>query len=168
MGRRAIADGLELDDERARVDVDAVHAYLCHESYWARGRSRAQVERSIAGSARVVGCYDGGRQVGFARVVSDGVAIAYLADVYVLEPYRGQGAGVELVREAVDNGPQRDLRLWLATADAHALYERFGFGRPGERFLVRESKRVKEGGTPVSNEGPANEENRHTDRPREQ
>ena len=141
MARRSIAGGLEFDDDRERVDVAAVHAYLSEESYWARGRSRADVERSIANAARVVGCYHGPEQVGFARVVSDGIAIAYLADVYVLEGYRRHGAGVELVRETVENGPHRDLRWWLATADAHGLYERFGFGRPGERYMVRESRR---------------------------
>jgi GNAT superfamily N-acetyltransferase len=137
VARRSIPGGLELDDDRARIDIDAVHDYLCNESYWASGRSRADVQRSVAGSARVVGCYEGAEQVGFARVVSDGVSIAYLCDVYVLDRCRGAGAGVELVREAVDNGPYRDLRWWLGTRDAHGLYERFGFAAPDARFLTR-------------------------------
>jgi GNAT superfamily N-acetyltransferase len=141
MARRSIAGGVELDDDPARVDVDAVHDYLCNESYWARGRSRDEVERSLSGAARVVGCYDGVEQVGFARVVSDGISIAYLCDVYVLDRYHGAGVGVELVREAVDGGPHRDLRWWLATRDAHGLYGRFGFGVPDERFMVREHRR---------------------------
>ena len=141
MARRSIAGGLELDDDPARVDVDAVHDYLCSESYWARGRSRDEVERSVSAAARVVGCYDGVEQVGFARVVSDGVAIACLFDVYLLDRYRGAGIGVELVREAVDGGPHRDLRWFLMTRDAHGLYERFGFGVPDERFMVRERGR---------------------------
>jgi GNAT superfamily N-acetyltransferase len=141
MGRRSIAGGLELDDDRERIDVAAIHDYLCHESYWARGRSRANVEREVAGAARVVGCYAGTAQVGFARVVSDEIAIAFLLDVYVLERCRGVGAGVELVREAVDHGPHRDLRWCLMTRDAHGLYERFGFEAPDQRFLVREPRR---------------------------
>jgi GNAT superfamily N-acetyltransferase len=141
VARRSIAPGLELDDDRERIDVDAVHDYLCHESYWARGRSRAAVERSVAGAARVVGCYEGDEQVGFARVVSDEVHIAYLCDVYVLDRHRGAGVGIELVREAVDNGPHRDLRWWLATRDAHGLYERFGFAPPDGRFLFRDTSR---------------------------
>lgn len=140
MARRAIARGLELDDDRARIDVDAVHDYLCNESYWARGRTRAEVERTVSDAARVVGCYDGAEQVGFARVVSDEVAIAYLCDVYVLDRHHGAGVGVELVREAVDNGRHRDLRWWLATRDAHGLYERFGFGVPDGRFMHRERR----------------------------
>jgi GNAT superfamily N-acetyltransferase len=141
MARRSIEGGLELDDDRERIDVDAVHRYLSEESYWARGRSREAVRRSVAGAARVVGCYEGGDQVGFARVVSDEVHIAYLCDVYVLDRCRGGGVGVELVREAVENGPHRDLRWWLATRDAHGLYERFGFGVPDGRFMVREGRR---------------------------
>ncbi len=141
MARRSIAGGLELDDDRERIDVDAVHDYLCNESYWARGRSLADVRHSVAGAARVVGCYAGAEQVGFARVVSDEVHIAYLCDVYVLDRYRGDGVGVELVREAVDNGPHRDLRWLLATRDAHGLYARFDFAPPDGRFLTRDGRR---------------------------
>jgi GNAT superfamily N-acetyltransferase len=100
------------------------------------------VGRTIAEAARVVGLYaPDRRQIGFARVVSDNVHIAYLADVYVLAEHRGRGFGVELVREAVENGPQRDLRWWLATADAHELYRRFGFDAPGARYMTRPSER---------------------------
>jgi GNAT superfamily N-acetyltransferase len=140
MAKRLLAGGLELDDDRERVDIDAVHHYLCHESYWARGRSRGEVLKTVAGAARVIGCYDGSDQVGFARVISDEVHIAYLCDVYVLEGHRGAGIGVELVREAVENGPHRGLRWWLATEDAHGLYERFGFEPPDGRFMVRERR----------------------------
>jgi GNAT superfamily N-acetyltransferase len=94
------------------------------------------VERQVREAARTIGLYQGGRQVGFARVVSDG-RIAYLADVYVLRAHRGHGLGVELVRASVDEGPQRDQRWLLHTRDAHGLYERFGFGPPSERLLER-------------------------------
>jgi GNAT superfamily N-acetyltransferase len=136
-----IVGGLELDDDRERVDLEAVNDYLCNESYWARGRSRAEMERAVAASARVIGCYDGAQQVGFVRVVSDEVTIAYLCDVYVLDRWRGRGVGVELVREAVENGPHGALRWWLVTQDAHGLYERFGFGPPDGRFMGREPRR---------------------------
>ena len=91
--RRELPDGFELDDDRSRVDVDAVHDYLANESYWAKGRPREVVERLVAEATRVVGLYREGRQVGFARVVSDGEVFAYLADVYVLEEARGRGLG---------------------------------------------------------------------------
>jgi GNAT superfamily N-acetyltransferase len=139
--RRALSGGFELDDDPQRIDVDAVHDYLSHESYWARGKRREEVELAVRGSARVLGLYKGERQVGFARVLSDGVRASHLCDVYVLEAYRGRGLGVELVREAVDNGPQAGLAWTLATKDAYSLYERFGFSAPRARFMERPAAR---------------------------
>jgi len=134
--KRALPGGFELDDDPARVDLDAVWAFLSTEAYWGRERSRNEVERQVGEASRVIGLYREGRQVGFARVLSDG-RVAYLADVYVLAEHRGRGLGVELVREAVDDGPQRDLRWLLHTRDAHGLYEKFGFGPPSDRLLER-------------------------------
>jgi GNAT superfamily N-acetyltransferase len=125
--RRALPDGYELDDDPARIDVDYVFRYLAGESYWARGRPREVVERSIAGSLRVVGLYHGGAQVGFARVISDGAVLAYLADVFVDAGHRGHGLGTALVRETVDGGPHSDLSWRLDTSDAAGLYAKFGF-----------------------------------------
>jgi GNAT superfamily N-acetyltransferase len=136
--RRALPGGIEIDDDPARVDAGAVHRYLAGESYWARGRPREAVERSLAGSARLIGAYDSdGAQVGFARVVSDGVSFAYLADVFVAAGHRGRGLGRELVREAVEHPEHRDLRWILGTADAHELYRSFGFGPPGSALMER-------------------------------
>jgi len=134
--KRALDGGYELDDDPARVDVDAVHAFLT-TSYWAEGRSHETVERLVRGAQRVVGLYHDGRQVGFCRAVSDGASVTYLADVYVLPEHRGRGLGVELVREMVENGPYAGRRWLLHTADAHELYRRFGFGPPGERLMER-------------------------------
>jgi GNAT superfamily N-acetyltransferase len=125
--RRALHDAYELDDDPGRIDVDYVFRWLSVESYWARGRSRETVKRSLAGSARVVGLYDLRGQVGFARVVSDGAVLAYLMDVFVDGAHRGRGLGFELVREAVEHGPQRDLVWRLDTSDAAGLYAKFGF-----------------------------------------
>ena len=136
--RRELGEGFELDDDRARVDVDAVHRFLFQEAYWARGRPRETVERLVGEASRVVGIYRAGRQVGFARAFTDGVSIAYLADVYVLPEFRGRGLGVELVREIVEGSPFADRKWLLHTADAHGLYTRFGFGPPSERVLERQ------------------------------
>lgn len=135
--RRELSGGLELDDDRTRIDLDAVHAYLSAESYWANGRTRTEVARTVSQAARVLGLYAGERQIGFARVISDGRAVSQLCDVYVLEEYRGRGCGIELVREAVDNGPQARLGWTLATRDAHGLYARFGFTAPNDRIMHR-------------------------------
>ena len=135
--RRALGDGIELDDDAHRIDVAAVHDYLANESYWAKGRPREVVERLVRDAQRVVGLYDGQRQVGFARAFTDGVSLVYLADVYVLPEYRGRGVGVELVREMIDHGPYAQLRWILHTRDAHELYRRFGFVQPSERVMER-------------------------------
>ena len=135
--RRQLADGVELDDDRARVDVAAVHHFLSNEAYWALGRPRNEVERLVRESSRVLGLYDGDKQIGFARTVSYGASIAYLADVYVLPEWRGRGLGAELVRASVDEGPYARTRWVLHTLDAHELYGRFGFGEPSERLMER-------------------------------
>jgi GNAT superfamily N-acetyltransferase len=135
--RRPLAGGVELDDDVARVDVDAVHDFLANRSYWARGRPRETVERLVREADRVVGLYDGDRQIGFARAFTDGTSLVYLADVYVLPEYRGRGLGVELVREMVENGPYAGLRWILHTRDAHDLYRKVGFGEPSERVMER-------------------------------
>jgi GNAT superfamily N-acetyltransferase len=141
--RRELPGGYELDDDRERVDVEVVHRFLSEQSYWARGRPQAEVERLLEAATRVVGAYaPGGEQVGFARVISDQAVFAFLADVFVLEGHRGAGLGKELVREAVENGPHADLRWLLGTADAHSLYAAFGFGRPSELIMERPPARL--------------------------
>jgi len=147
--KRELAGGYELDDDPARVDVDAVHDFLAN-SYWAKGRPRDVVERHVREAARVVGVYkrtegqdesspsgSSWSQVGYARAFSDGVALVYLADVYILDEHRGRGLGVELVREMVENSELTHVKWMLHTRDAHDLYRRFGFGEPSERVMER-------------------------------
>lgn len=136
--KTTLANGYELDDDPARVDLDAVHAYLSREAYWAEGRSRAEVERLVGEAQRVVGLYKDGVQIGFCRCASDGVSFAYLADVYVLPEHRGRGLGVELVREMVEGSPYTEVKWLLHTRDAHRLYTKVGFGPPGERLMERQ------------------------------
>ena len=135
--KRTLGDGIELDDDKARIDRAEVHRFLSEESYWAAGRSRETVDRLIDTAARVVGLYDGGRQIGFCRAASDGTSIVYLADVYVLDAYRGRGLGEELVREMVENGELANLRWILHTSDMHPLYRKFGFGDPSPKVMER-------------------------------
>jgi len=135
--RRELPGGYELDDDRARVDRAAVHAYLAEESYWARGRPRAVMDALIDGAQRVCGLYHEGRQVGFSRSLSDLHVRSYLADVYVLEANRGRGLGVELVRFTIEEGTLAGTAWILHTADAHELYRRFGFAQASDRVLER-------------------------------
>jgi GNAT superfamily N-acetyltransferase len=135
--RILLADGFVLDDEPDRIDRAAVHAFI-RDSYWATGRDRVLMDDLIVTAARVVGLYDSdGRQQGFARVVSDGHTVSYLADVYVLEEVRGRGFGLELVRFAVDGGSLGQTYWLLRTRDMHGLYAKLGFVAPGERTMER-------------------------------
>ncbi len=117
----------EISTERARLDLDALHEFLSGRSYWARGRSRELVARSVEHSLPF-GLYDAGRMVGFARVVTDYATFAWLADVFVLEEYRGRGLAKWLVEVVTAHPDLQGMRRWLlATKDAHELYRRFGF-----------------------------------------
>lgn len=123
-------DGTELDDDPARVDVDRVERWLSVESYWAAGRPREVVERSLAGSWSV-GAYapgPGRQMLALTRVVTDHATFAYLCDVVVDAEHRGRGLGTWLVGAAVEalraEGVQR---VTLATRDAHGVYARLGF-----------------------------------------
>jgi GNAT superfamily N-acetyltransferase len=126
-----------LSTDRSRVDIEAVHRFLSESSYWARGRPFDVQSTAIANSPLIVGAYHesgddstvgGGAQVGFARMVTDLATFAWLCDVYVLDEHRGGGLGTAMVRLIVEHPAVRDIRLQiLATADAHGLYERFGY-----------------------------------------
>lgn len=112
-----------------RIDVDSVHAYLSR-SYWAEDIPREVVAKSIEGSLSFA-LLHAGRQIGFARVISDHATFAYLCDVYVLEEYRGQGLGKWLIAELQSHPRLQGLRRFvLATRDAHGLYAQFGFMPP--------------------------------------
>ena len=124
----------------ALLDVDLIHRFLSEESYWAKGRSRQVVERSIEYSLNF-GAYLDGRQVGFARVVTDRATFAWLADVFVVAGHRGRGVGKQLVEAALGHPELAGISRWLlGTADAHELYRRYGFRELErvERFLAIE------------------------------
>ena len=141
------AGGIEVDDDPSRLDLDVVHGFLAR-SYWARGVPREVVERSLRHSL-VFGLYEGGRQVGFARVVTDRATFAYLADVFVLESHRGRGLARTLMDAVVAHPELQGLRRWLlATLDAHGLYSRYGFTplAAPDRFMERHFPDVYRGG----------------------
>jgi len=132
-------DGFTVSDDSVRLDIVAIHATLSR-SYWAAGIPRDVVERSIHGSL-CLGLYDDAtdEQIGFARVVTDRAAFAYVCDVYVLEAYRGRGLGAWLMDCMLDHPDLQGLRRWLLTTqDAHTFYEDVGFVRAPfpERFMV--------------------------------
>lgn len=118
----------------ARLDVAEIHRYLSNESYWATGRTIEMQRRAIEHSHLVIGAYTTtGEQVGFARMVTDLATCAWLSDVYVLESARGDGLGTTIVRTIVEHPDVIDVRWqFLATRDAHGLYEKFGYTPIGE------------------------------------
>jgi GNAT superfamily N-acetyltransferase len=139
--KRVLPGGIELDDAKDRIDRTDVHRFISEVSYWGEGRPRETQDRLIDEASRVVGLYDGDRQIGFCRAFTDGLAAAYLADVYVLAEYRGRGLGEELVREMIENGPYPDVKWLLHTTDLHPLYRKFGFEEPNYKVLERRPTR---------------------------
>jgi GNAT superfamily N-acetyltransferase len=137
--KRELGEGIELDDDKARIDRAEVHRWISEESYWAAGRPRETQDRLIDEAQRVVGLYDGDRQIGFARAASDGVSFVYLADVYVLEEYRGRRLGERLVRFMIDESPYTQVRWLLHTQNMHPLYRKLGFAEPDYKVMERRS-----------------------------
>jgi GNAT superfamily N-acetyltransferase len=132
-------DGYELSTDPERIDVDRVHGWLSTDAYWAIGRSRETVERTIAGSTvfGVYRCADG-VQVAFARAVTDNATFAWLCDVYVDRQERGRGLGTWLAATARDELTRRGVRrILLVTRDAHDVYAKVGFQplAAPERFM---------------------------------
>jgi GNAT superfamily N-acetyltransferase len=125
-------DGYVISDDPSLVDIDVTWGFL-HTAYWSKGVPRETVERSIAGSIPFGLYAPDGSQAGFARAITDRATFAWIADVFVLEPHRGKGLAKWLVETIISTPPFDRLRLiLLATADAHGLYERFGFQRAPE------------------------------------
>ena len=123
--------GFLISTDPARLDFDAICDFLTR-AYWARGLPRSATERAYAHSL-VFGLYDGSRQIGVARGVSDHVLFAYLMDVFVHEDYRGRGLGKWLLDTVFEYPEIKNARRWmLSTSDAHELYARYGFKSPGD------------------------------------
>ncbi len=119
--------GFIISTDKTLLDVDAIYNYLAKESYWAKGIDKEKVIRSIDNST-CFGVYKDGHQVGFARVVTDKATFAYLADVFITDGFRGLGLSKWLVQTILAHPDLQGLRRWLlATADAHGLYNQFGF-----------------------------------------
>jgi len=137
----------EISTDRSRLDVALIHDFL-RTSYWAQGIPRSVVERAIKNSL-CFGAYLDGRQVGFARVISDFATIAYLADVFVVPGQRGKGISKLMMRAIVEHPDLQGLRrIVLVTKDAHGLYEQFGFtplAKPGDFMTIHKPDIYRDG-----------------------
>jgi GNAT superfamily N-acetyltransferase len=134
-----------ISTDKSRLDIEAIHRFL-DTSYWAAGRSAETIRKSIEYSIPF-GVYKGDQQVGFARVITDYATFAWIADVFILDPFQGQGLGKWLMEVIIAHPDLQGFRRWvLATKDAHELYRRFGFEelkRP-ERWMERHDPKTQE------------------------
>lgn len=140
-------DNFLISTDPARLDVEAIVDMLTR-AYWAKGRPRERTELALQNSL-VFGVYDGARQVGLARVVSDFAIFAYLCDVFIHEEYRAHGLGKWLMQTIMEHPDLRSMRRWtLATADAHGLYRQYGFDALAEpaKWMERFRPFTEEGG----------------------
>jgi len=117
------------------LNHETIYKFLA-SSYWAKNRSVGRIDKSIETSL-CYGVYHGKKQIGFARVITDWATTYWLCDVVIDDEYRGKGIGKKLIEAIIQSEELKDLSGFLGTADAHGLYERFGFKKDAERFMVR-------------------------------
>lgn len=116
-----------ISTDRSKLNLKFIHDYLSNESYWAKNIPIETVKKSIEGSV-CFGLYDEETQIGFARVITDNATFGYLADVFILQQYRGQELGKWMMQVIMKHPELQGFRRWmLATKDAHGLYAQFGF-----------------------------------------
>jgi GNAT superfamily N-acetyltransferase len=128
-------DKFTISDNKERLNRETILGFL-EKSYWANERPVENTLKSIENSI-CVGVYDGARQVGYARIVTDGATVYYLCDVYIDEEYRGLGIGKKLVDAIVNREDLKGISGLLGTRDAHDLYKQYGFVEYPERFMRR-------------------------------
>ncbi len=120
-------DGYTISNDPSKIEVETVHEYLSKHSYWAQNIPYAVVQTSIQNSF-CFGVFFEGRQVGFARLITDKATFAYLADVFILPEHRGKGLSKWLMQAMQALPELKGLRRWLlGTKDAHGLYAQFGW-----------------------------------------
>lgn len=132
-----ISNRFVINTDKSKLDISMIYDFL-RTSYWAENISKKTVENSIKNSL-CFGIYEDNKQVGFAKVISDYATSALLRDVFILEPYRGQGLGKWLIKYILEYPELQDVQKWLlGTKDAHELYRRYGFQIPEpETIMVR-------------------------------
>src|ERR1044071_4419236 len=119
-------DNFTISTDPSRLDLDAIFDFLSR-AYWANTRPHERTERAIQNSL-TFGVYEGNKQIGVARVVTDYSIFAYLCDVFIHEDYRAHGLGTWLIQTILEHPNLKEVRRWvLVTSDAHGLYKRFGF-----------------------------------------
>jgi GNAT superfamily N-acetyltransferase len=124
-----------ISTDKSLLNMDTIYGLL-NNSYWANGRTRETIEKSIENSI-CFGIYQGSRQIGFARVITDLATMYYVCDVYIDEEFRGKGLGKKLMAYITQFESLKDLSGMLATKDAHELYAQYGFYTDTEIYILR-------------------------------
>jgi GNAT superfamily N-acetyltransferase len=135
---------VDVTTDLSRIDLDRVHAWLAHQSYWAEQIPKGVFRRAVTGSL-CFGAIERDATVGFCRVISDRATFAYVSDMFVDPQQRGRGIAKALMAAILAHGDLQNLRRWvLVTADAHGLYARHGFAALAapERFMERRDPEV--------------------------
>ncbi len=129
-----------ISTDKSKLDMKVIQDYLS-SSYWAKNRPLKTTKLSVKNSL-CFGVYNKTEQIGFARLITDYATFAYLADVFILEEHRGKGLSKWLMEVILNYGDVQNLRRWfLATRDAHGLYEKFGFTKLKEPEKIMEMLR---------------------------
>lgn len=132
-------DDFTISTDKSKLQVDVIHNFL-KDAYWCKNLPVEILKKSIEHSL-CYGVYKGNEQIGFARIITDYAVTAHIADVFILEEYRGRGLAKWLMRCIMDNPDLSGLRSWsLKTADAHGLYAKFGFAAPQQPGMIMERK----------------------------
>lgn len=124
-----------ISTDKALLNHETIHT-LIGATYWANSRPRERTNRAIETSL-CYGVYHGDRQIGFARIITDWATAYWLCDVIIDDEYQGKGIGKKLIETITTSDDLKDLSGFLGTADAHGLYEQYGFERNADRFMVR-------------------------------
>lgn len=121
-----IKDNYSISTDKTKLDIKIIHQFLSN-SYWSKGITEVVIKKSIK-NCLTFGLYKNDKQIGFAKMITDRATFAYLADVFVIEEHQGKGLGKWFIQCMLSHPDLQGLRrIMLATKDAHALYEQFGF-----------------------------------------
>ena len=134
-------NNLIISTDKDKLDIPLIHSFLTN-AYWAKGRTFQQVKTSIENSI-CFGVYKNNAQIGFARLITDKVVFAYIMDVFIIKEERGNGYSIMLMKEILNHSELNEIKTWfLATIDAHGLYERFGFEKVTDtnKWMIKQTR----------------------------